>query len=136
MARVLIPFSDFASGQRAVRRLLQEARDPRPSVELMAMVDPITPGKVAIFVSRERAEAQARAAAERWIECLTPQLEAAGIPHTSSIAVGPRRELLRRIGERRDIDRVLLGTRAGDPFRRWHRQSVAHLMDRPLVTVS
>ena len=29
MARVLIPFSDFASGQRAVRRLLQESRDAR-----------------------------------------------------------------------------------------------------------
>ena len=99
-------------------------------------VDPITPGKVAVFVSRAQAEAQARAAAERWIERLAPKLEAAGIAHTSSIAVGPRRELLRRVGERRDIDRVLLGTRAGDPFRRWHRQSVAHLMDRPLVTVS
>jgi len=63
-------------------------------------------------------------------------VEAAAIPHTSSIAVGPRRELLRRVGERRDIDRVLLGTRARDPLRRWRRQSVAHLMDRPLVSVS
>jgi hypothetical protein len=52
MARVLIPFSDLASGQRAVRRLLQEARDPRQSVELLAMVDPLTSGKVAVFVSR------------------------------------------------------------------------------------
>jgi nucleotide-binding universal stress UspA family protein len=136
MARVLIPFSDFASGQRAVRRLLQEARDPRRSVELLAMVDPLTSGKVAVFVSPVKAEAQSRAAAQQWLERLAPQLEAAAIPHTSSIAVGPRRELLRRVGERRDIDRVLLGTRAGDPLRRWRRQSVAHLMDRPLVKVS
>jgi len=136
MARVLIPFSDFASGQRAVRRLLQEARDPRQSVELLAMVDPLTSGKVAVFVSPTQAEAQSRAAAQRWLERLAPQLEAAAIPHTSSIAVGPRRELLRRVGERRDIDRVLLGTRARDPLRRWRRQSVAHLMDRPPVSVS
>ena len=135
MARVLIPFSDLASGQRAVRRLLQEARDPRQSVELLAMVDPLTSGKVAVFVSRAQAEAQSRAAAARWLERLAPQLDNAGIPHTSSVAVGPRRDLLRRIGERKDIDRVLLGTRARDPFGRWRRQSVAHLMDRPLVSV-
>jgi hypothetical protein len=67
MARVLIPFSDLASGQRAVRRLLQEARDPRQSVELLAMVDPLTSGKVAVFVSRAQAEAQSRAAAARWV---------------------------------------------------------------------
>jgi len=135
MPRVLIPFSDFATGQRAVRRLLREARDPRQSVELLAMVDPLTSGKVAVFVSRAQAEAQSRAAAARWLERLAPQLDGAGIPHTSSVAVGPRRDLLRRIGERKDIDRVLLGTRARDPFGRWRRQSVAHLMDRPLVSV-
>ncbi|HKU84752.1 MAG TPA: universal stress protein [Casimicrobiaceae bacterium] len=136
MARVLIPFSDFASGQRAVRRLLQEPRDPRQSVELVAMVDPLTSGKVAVFVSSAQAEAHSRAAAEQWIERLAAQLDTAALPHTASIAVGPRRELLRRIGERKDIDRVLLGTRSRDPFRRWRRQSVAHLMDRPLVSVS
>ena len=136
MARVLIPFSDFASGQRAVRRLLQEPREPRQSVELLAMVDPLTSGKVAVFVSAAQAEAQSRAAAARWLERLAPQLDAAGIPHTSSVAVGPRRDLLRRVGERTDIDRVLLGTRARDPLRRWRRQAVAHLMDRPVVSVS
>jgi nucleotide-binding universal stress UspA family protein len=136
MARVLVPFSDFASGQRAVRRLLQEPRDPRLSVELLAMVDPLTSGKVAVFVSPAQAEAQSRAAAQQWLERLAPQLEAAAIPHTSSVAVGPRRALLRKVGERKDIDRVLLGTGARDPLRRWRRQSVAHLMDRPLVSVS
>ena len=136
MARVLIPFSDFASGQRAVRGLLKEPRNAPQSVELLAIVDPLTSGKVAVFVSRAQAEAQSRAAAARWLERLTPQLDAAGIAHTSSVAVGSRRDMLRRAGARRDIDRVLLGTRARDPLRRWRRQSVAHLMDRPLVSVS
>ena len=61
MARVLIPFSDLASGERAVRRLLRENRDPRLAVELLAIVDPLTSGKVAVFVSRQSAEAQSRA---------------------------------------------------------------------------
>jgi hypothetical protein len=44
--------------------------------------------------------------------------------------------MLRSAGERSDIDRVLLGTHERDPLRRWRRQLVAHLMDRPLVSVS
>lgn len=136
MARVLVPFSDFESGERAVRRVLNEPRNPALAVELLAIVDPLTPGKVAAFVSREQAEAQSRAAATRWLEALQTMLQGAGIPHRSSIAVGPVRAVLRRAGERTDIDRVLLGTREHDPLRRWRRQFVAHLMDRPLVSVS
>jgi nucleotide-binding universal stress UspA family protein len=136
MARVLIPFSDFASGERAVRRLLREPRDPRLTVELLAIVDPLTAGKVAVFVSHEDAEAQSRAAASRWLAHLQPLLDEAGIACRSSIAVGSVREMLRRAGERPDIDRVLLGTREHDPLRRVRRRFVAHLMDRPVVSVS
>ena len=51
MSRVLIPFSELRSGERAVRRLLAEPRDPALHVELMAIVDPLVAGKVAVFVS-------------------------------------------------------------------------------------
>ena len=136
MARVLIPFSDFESGERAVRRLLQEPRNARLLVELLAIVDPLRTGKVAVFVSRADACTQARAAATRWLLQLQPLLDNAGIAYRSSIAVGPVREMLRRAGERTDIDRVVLGTRAHDPLRRWRRRFVAHLMDRPVVSVS
>jgi nucleotide-binding universal stress UspA family protein len=136
MARVLIPFSDLASGERAVRRLLRENRDPRLAVELLAIVDPLTSGKVAVFVSRQSAEAQSRAAATRWLAALEAALQDARIPYRSRIAVGSVQAMLRRAGERSDIDRVLLGTRERDPLRRWRRQLVAHLMDRPLVSVS
>jgi nucleotide-binding universal stress UspA family protein len=136
MARVLIPFSDLASGERAVRRLLRENRDPRLAVELLAIVDPLTSGKVAVFVSRQSAEAQSRAAATRWLAALEAALQDARIPYRSRIAVGSVQAMLRSAGERSDIDRVLLGTHERDPLRRWRRQLVAHLMDRPLVSVS
>jgi nucleotide-binding universal stress UspA family protein len=136
MARVLIPFSDLASGERAVRRLLRENRDPRLAVELRAIVDPLTSGKLAVYVSRQSAEAQSRAAATRWLAALEAALQDARIPYRSRIAVGSVQAMLRRAGERSDIDRVLLGTRERDPLRRWRRQLVAHLMDRPLVSVS
>jgi nucleotide-binding universal stress UspA family protein len=136
MAHVLIPFSDVESGERAVRRLLLEARDPRLCVELLAIVDPLIAGKVAVFVSREDAEAQSRAAAARWLARLEALLDEARVAYRSSIAVGPVRTMLRRAGERTDIDRVLLGGREHDPLQRLRRNSVARLMARPGVSVS
>lgn len=136
MARVLIPFSDFASGERAVRRLLARPHDPRLAVELLAIVDPLTSGKVAVFVSPELAEEQATSAARQWLSALEPMLEHAGIFHQSRVATGRLQEILRRAGARGDIDEVLLGTRDRDPLRRWRRRRVAHAMDRPLVSIS
>ena len=136
MPRVLIPFSELRSGERAVRRLLAEPRDSTLHVELMAIVDPLVAGKVAVFVSRERAESQSRAAAQRWLAHLDAMLEAAGVPHRASIVVGSVRAALREAGARSDIDRVLLGARERDPLRRWRRQAVAHLMQRPVVSIT
>lgn len=136
MARVLIPFSTLDDGVRAVRRLLEEPRDSRLDVELLAIVDPLTSGKVAVFVSRAQAEAQSCAAATRWIAQLQQLLSAAGVRNQARIAVGPVRETLRSAGARADFDRVLLGTRTRGLLGRVRRQLVAHRMHRPLVSVS
>src|SRR3954466_1653169 len=121
MPRVLIPFSDARRGERAVRRLLAGPRDPALVVELLAIVDPLTSGKVAVFVSPATAKAQSRAAAARWLTRLESMLDSAGVRHHSSVAVGSIRRILREAGERHDIDRVLLGTREHDPLRHWRR---------------
>lgn len=136
MARVLIPFSKLENGERAVRRLLREPREPRLTVELLAIVDPLTPGKVMVFVSPAKAEAQARAAASSWLDRLQRILTDACVPWRSSVAVGPVRAILRRERGRADIDRVLLGARDGDPLRRLRRQFVAHLMNIPVISVT
>ena len=136
MARVLIPFSDFASGERALTRLLARPRDPRLDVELLAIVDALTPGRVPMIVSHERAEAHASRAARRWLERLEARLEDARIPYRSHIAIGRRGEVLRHAGARSDIDEVLLGTRVRDPLGRWRRRFVAHAMQRPVVSIS
>ena len=136
MARSLSPLSNFASGERAVRRLLLEPRDPRLQVELLAIVEPLTPGKVAVFVSTQEAQSHSRAAALRWLEPLQAMLKDAGVPYRSAVAFGSMRTILRRTRERTDIDRVLLGARAHDPLRRLRRRFVAHLMERPIVSVT
>jgi nucleotide-binding universal stress UspA family protein len=136
MPRILVPFSDFASGERAVRRLIARARDRRVDVELLAVVDPLTAGKVAVFVSRAHAEAQARHAAQHWLRELEARLDAAGIAHRSSVAVGHLRDILKREGARPDIDEVVLGSAERDVLRGMRRRLVAHAMARPLVSVS
>ena len=136
MPRILIPFSDPASGERAVRRLLARPRDSTLRVELLAIVDPLTPGKVAVFVSHERAKAQATAAAQQWLSDLAALLDRAGVAYRLRVATGRMRDILAAERDRRDIDEVLLGTRKGDPLRAVRRRAVAHAMARPLVTVS
>ena len=136
MPRILVPFSDFASGERAVRRLIARRRDHGVDVELLAVVDPVRPGKVAVFVSPERAEAQARDAARLWLRELEARLDAAGIAHRANVAVGHLRDILKREGARPDIDEVVLGTAERDVLRGVRRRLVAHAMARPLVSVS
>lgn len=111
MNTILIPFADLESGERAVRKLLDEAPSPRLEVALLAIVEPLTPGKVGIFLSPQRAEELARAAAERWLERIGALLDAANIRHRSEVAVGHPATIIDAALRRRTIDRVLLPTR-------------------------
>ena len=136
MPRILIPFSDMASGERAIRRLLARPRDPSLDLELLAIVDPLTPGKVAVFVSPERAKTQATAAAKHWLATLEAMLDGTGIRYRSRVATGRLHDILQTQAARDGIDEVLLGTRSDDPLRGLRRRAVAHAMARPLVSVS
>ena len=136
MPRVLIPFTDKASGERAIRRLLARPRDAMLRAELLAIVDPLTPGKVAVFVSRERAKTQATAAAQQWLAELGALLRAAGVACRLRVATGRLRDILQSERGRGDVDEVLLGSRARDPLRGLRRRAVAHALARPLVSVS
>jgi hypothetical protein len=111
MNRVLIPFVDLASGQRAVRKVLDEPPSPRLEVTLLAIVEPLTPGKVSVFLSPHRAEELLRAAARRWLEEIGALLDAANIRHRSEIAVGRPAAIIEAAVRRRNIDRVLLPAR-------------------------
>jgi hypothetical protein len=108
MTRILIPFTDPDQGERAVRRLLEERPSASVEVELLAIVEPLTPGKVSIFLSQERAETLASAAAARWLDRLELLLEATRIKHRSRIALGAPRKVMAEAMRRNDVDRVLI----------------------------
>ena len=108
MDRFLIPFAEPEGALRAVDAFLREPRDDSHTVHLAAVVEPLRPGKVRMFVSAERAEALVRDAARRWLAPLEAKLAAAGVPFVSEIVLGPPRATIRMLTQRADIDRVLL----------------------------
>ena len=120
---VAIPFSDPADGARAVDALLAAPRHPRLAVELIAMVEPLRSGKVAVFVSPERAQRDARAAATRWLSELEQRLERAQVPFRSTVIVGPITRTLRSVAERRDFARLMVADPASAPWRSWLRHA-------------
>jgi hypothetical protein len=108
MVRVLIPFTDLEGAERAVQQVLDKPRRPQLEVELLAIVEPLTPGKVGIYLTRGRAESLARAAAERWIDQLGARLRARGIPCRGRVELGRPRRVIDAAVDRDDVDRVLL----------------------------
>ena len=110
MARVLIPFADPDHGERAVRQVLAEPPDPGLEVLLLAVVEPLVPGKVSLYLSRARAESLCAAAAVRWLHALEATLDAARVPHKSEVALGRPADVIARAARERDVDRVVLGT--------------------------
>ena len=115
MTRVLIPFADPEGARRAVEALLREPRSASLHVHLLAAVEPRTGGKVAIYLTRGRAEAMALDAARRWLAPIEAMLAAAGVAHSSEVVLGAPRVAIRAAADRPDIDRVVLPP-AGD---RW-----------------
>ena len=120
---VAIPFSDPAGGARALDALLKAPRHPRLEAELIAMVEPLRPGKFAVFVSAEREERDARAAAARWLSELGQRLERADVPYRTSIAIGPVTRTLHDLGERREFARLMVADPAASPWRSWMRHA-------------
>ena len=108
MPRLLIPFAEPEGAGRAVDALLREPHNDALTVHLAAVVEPLRPGKVAIFVSAERADAMVRDAARRWLAPLEARLAAAGIAFDSEVVLGPPRTTIRALAQRPDIDRVML----------------------------
>jgi nucleotide-binding universal stress UspA family protein len=108
MAKVIIPFAEPEGAQRAVDALLREPRDAALSVHLVAVVEPLRPGKVAMFLTAERAESMVRDAAQRWLAPLAAQLVAARVPSTTEVVIGPARKTIAKLTQRDDVDRVLL----------------------------
>lgn len=108
MQRLLIPFAEPEGAARAVDALLREPRNDTLTVHLAAVVEPLRPGKVAIFMSGARAESMVRDAARRWLAPLEAKLAAAGVAFDSEVVLGAPRTTIHALAQRAEIDRVML----------------------------
>lgn len=139
MLKILIPFSDPAGGVRAVRRLLTDRPSSPFEVELLAVVEPLTPGKVRIFLSPERAETLVRTADVRWLGDVEKLLATSQIAYRSQIMVGRRAQIVSSAIRRRDIDQVLLP--ANGPhwfntlFAKWREKRLSRATARSITIV-
>jgi len=136
MARVLIPFAEPQGAQRAIAQLLAEPRDARLSVHLFAAVEPRVSGRTRIHLTEAHATAMVQDAARRWLASLAATLTAAGIAHTSEVAVGPTRRSIRAASERTDVDRVLLPPAAEGLFARRERGWIRDRSPHPVTLVA
>lgn len=109
MCKVLVPFTDVAGGERAIRSLLEEERrDDALEVELLAIAEAHALATFRRFVSAASAEESARGKATCWIAELTPILQAAHVPYTARIVVGRPVVELDLAVHRTDVDRIVM----------------------------
>jgi len=133
--RVAVPFADLASGERAVDALMRAPRDRQLQVELVAMVDPLRPGRVAVFVPAATAEAQARQAAQHWLAQLEARLAAASITCRSHVALGPSTRTLRELAARSDVERIVVADSREAPWRALSRDMALRSAAPPVTVV-
>ena len=136
MAILLIPFAEPEGAQRAVEALLREPHDSALVVRLVAVVEPLRPGKVAMFVTAARAESLVREAAQRWLAPLAAQLGAAHIAFTTEVILGPARKTIAALTQRDDIDRVLLPPPPSGWFSRHESERIRDLSPHPVTLVA
>ncbi len=108
MAKFLIPFTDPDSAERAVRRFVAGPRAVSDEVELLAIVEPRTSGRVLIYLTHAKAEALATAAATQWLKRLETILADAEIRYRSNVALGRATDVIAAAAARADVDSVLL----------------------------
>jgi hypothetical protein len=108
MPKVLIPFTDAKSAERAIRQLLLEPTSDTLEVELLAIAEPPELHNVRRFVSARAAEEAARSAATCWIAMVAPLLQAAHVAYKAHVVVGSPRTEIEAALHRTDVDRVLL----------------------------
>lgn len=112
MRKVLIPFTDPDSAERAIRQLLQEDAEDPIEVELLAIAEAPDLHNVRRYISPVAAGAAAHAAAACWIARLSPILQAAQVPFRAHVVVGHPAAEIEAALHRSDVDRVLLSAAA------------------------
>jgi nucleotide-binding universal stress UspA family protein len=103
---ILLPTDGSAAAEAAVDHATTLARAFDATVHVMSVVEPIPAVEMDAAIVHERL----RESADRAVARATDRLDAAGVPHTSSVHDGgAHRTILAQAGER-DADMVVMGT--------------------------
>ncbi|MFO1284046.1 MAG: universal stress protein [Burkholderiales bacterium] len=125
MSRVLVPVTDPERAARAVEALVREADRARDEVLLVGIVEPMTPGRIPLYLSPSRAAAMATEAAERWLAPLTATLATAGIRHRAWVHLGRPHAVIDQIARDQRVDRVVFPASRSEFWKRWSGDRLA-----------
>lgn len=109
--RVLVPFDDSDSARRALTQLVALAgRGVAVDVHLLN-VQPGLPGDVTRFVPGDHLSSYHHDAGMAVLASAQAQLDAAGLPHTPHVGVGPPAPTILHFASTLGVEIIVMGTR-------------------------
>jgi nucleotide-binding universal stress UspA family protein len=113
MTKLLVPVDGSENSMRALRHAISLAKaSGSTSIHVVtAHEEPIVFGEVAVYVTREKIEELQRKQAEGPLSMAVQALEAAGVPHTREILVGPIPQTIAKRADELGCDGIVMGTR-------------------------
>jgi nucleotide-binding universal stress UspA family protein len=113
MLKLLVPIDGSKSAERAIRHVVALGGEGRSvHVHLVtAYEEPLIVGELAAYVPLEKIDEAQRARSTALLAPALAALDAAGVPHTDEILVGPVAESIANCADARKVDAIVMGTR-------------------------
>jgi nucleotide-binding universal stress UspA family protein len=112
MRKVLVPVDGSSNSDRAVRHVVELARN-NPALEICLLnVQPeIDDWQVRRFLKKEEVEAMEESKGGDALQSARALLDAAGVRYTPMVLIGPVAETIARTALEQDCDGIVMGTR-------------------------
>ncbi|MBI3140305.1 MAG: universal stress protein [Rhodocyclales bacterium] len=140
MRKALVPVDGSPNSERTVRHVIALAGScPALEVVLLNVQEPIDDWQVRRFLKPEEIEAMEESKGGDQLKAARALLDAAGVPYTPSVVVGPVAETISKTALEQGCDGIVMGTRGLGGVESLVLGSVAtkviHLADVPVTLV-
>ena len=126
MRKILVPVDDSANSERAVRHIISEYREnPALEVHLLNVQAPF-PRHISQFFSRKNLKSYHDDRSRAILRPLRRLLDAAGVPHTTHMAVGRKAQVIVETARRIGCDHIVMSTARKNSLTRMVEASVTN----------
>ena len=141
MASILLPIDGSQSSERATRYLIHliDTYKPGLTVHLLNVQPPVKSGDISPVVTTSDIEALRREEGTESCAPVRAVLDAAGVPYTFDVELGPVAETIARYAQEHRCDSIIMGTRGMSAISNLLLGSIAtkvlHITDVPVTLV-